>query len=123
MLSDPREELHAQYLPHVTAFSAKPITKSAKESTNFTTPWKLELLGKAKVKTCVNDLRPLLSQGTLMEQKAFLRSFVKRIEITHPHVVLDYAIPLNAQKAELLAREVLPFVQLGSPFWTHFATN
>jgi hypothetical protein len=26
-------------------------------------------------------------------------------------------------QAEPLSQEVLPFVQLGSPFWTHFATN
>jgi hypothetical protein len=84
---------------------------------------KMELLGKTKIKTYIDDLRMLLSRGSLMEQKAFLRSFVKCIEINHPHVVLDYTIPLNAQKAEPLSREVLPFVQYGSPSWTTFELN
>jgi site-specific DNA recombinase len=76
---------------------------------------KIDLLGKKKVGAYVNDLRTLLSKGALMEQKAFLRSFVKRIEIDHPRVVIDYTIPLNAQKAEPLTREVLPLVPFSSP--------
>jgi site-specific DNA recombinase len=76
---------------------------------------KIELLGRTKVKAYVDDLRTLLSKGTLIEQKAFLRSFVKRIRVEYPRVVLDYTIPLNAQKAEPLTREVLPFVEISSP--------
>ena len=76
---------------------------------------KTELLGRAKVKAYVDGLRTLLSKGTLLEQKAFLRSFVKRIAVDYPRVVLDYTIPLNAQKAEPLTREVLPFVEFSSP--------
>jgi len=83
---------------------------------------KVALIGKAKVTAYVEDLRTLLSKGAFMEQKAFLRSFVKRIEVDHPRIALDYTIPLKAQKAEPLSREVLPFVQLGSACWTHFAT-
>ena len=81
------------------------------------------MLGKTKVKADVDDLRTVLSKGAFMERKAFLCSFVKRIDVAPPRVVLDYTMPLNAQKAEPLIREVLPFVQGSSPFWTHFATN
>jgi site-specific DNA recombinase len=76
---------------------------------------KIEPLGKTKIQACVDDLRVLLSRESLLEQKAFLRSFAKCIKINHPHVVFDYTISLNAQKAEPLSREVLPFVQYGSP--------
>jgi len=76
-----------------------------------------------KVKAYVDELSALLSKGALMEQKAFRRSFVKRIEMRRPSVILDYTISIKAQKAELLAREVLPFASLSSPFWTRFATN
>jgi chromosome segregation ATPase len=45
---------------------------------------KIELLGRTKVKTYVDDLRTLLSRRTLIEQKAFLRSFVKRVKLSTP---------------------------------------
>jgi hypothetical protein len=51
--------------------------------------------GAAKVKAYVDDLNALFSKGSIMGQKAFLRSFVKRIEIDQPRVVLDYTIPLK----------------------------
>ena len=51
-----------------------------------------------------------------MEQKSFLRSFVKRIEVNLPDVTIDYTIPLESKKVEPLAREVLPFAQNGSPY-------
>ena len=63
----------------------------------------------------MEDLRELLSKGTIVEQKAFLRSFIKRIEVHHPHIALEYTIPLKRQKVELLSREVLPFETRGSP--------
>jgi site-specific DNA recombinase len=75
----------------------------------------IELLGRATVKAYVDDLRTLLSKGALMEQKAFLRSFIKRIEVNLPHITLDYTIPLKREKVEPLSREVLPFARLGSP--------
>ncbi len=50
-----------------------------------------------------------------MEWKTFLRSFVKRLEITYPRVAVDYTIPRNGQKAEPLSREVLPFARFSSP--------
>jgi hypothetical protein len=47
------------------------------------------------VKAYVDDLKALLSKGSIMGQKVFLRAFVKRIEIDQPRVVLDYTIPLK----------------------------
>jgi site-specific DNA recombinase len=68
------------------------------------------------VKAYVDDLKALLSTGSIVEQKSFLRSFVKRIEVNLPQVVIDYTMPLKTQKVEPLEREVLPFVYDGSPF-------
>jgi site-specific DNA recombinase len=76
---------------------------------------KVELLEASIVKAYVDDLKSLLSTGSIVEQKSFLRSFVKRIEVNLPQVVINYTMPLKAQKVEPLDREVLPFVYDGSP--------
>ncbi len=78
---------------------------------------KVELLEASVVKAYVDDLKTLLSKGSIVEQKSFLRSFVKRIVVNPPQVVIDYTIPLETKKAEPLTREVLPFVYSGSPDW------
>jgi site-specific DNA recombinase len=76
---------------------------------------KMELLGASVVKAYVDDLQALLSKGSIVEQKSFLRSFVKRIEVNLPRVVVNYTLPLKTQKVEPLEREVLPFAYDGSP--------
>lgn len=75
---------------------------------------RVELLEASVVKAYVDDLKALLSQGSILEQRSFLRSFVKRIEVNLPEVVLDYTIPLETKRIEPLTREVLPFASLGS---------
>ncbi len=42
----------------------------------------------------VQDLRGLLSQGSLSEQKAFIRSFVKEVRVTGKEVLIIYTMPL-----------------------------
>ena len=76
---------------------------------------KVELLEGSIVKAYVDDLKALLSKGSIVEQKSFLRSFIKRVEVNPPQVVIDYTIPLSTKKVEPLAREVLPFEYSGSP--------
>jgi len=63
---------------------------------------KVELLEASIVKAYVDDLKALLSTGSIVEQKSFLRSFVKRIEVDLPQVVLNYTMPLKTQKVEPL---------------------
>jgi hypothetical protein len=67
------------------------------------------------LKSYVKDLGDLLKTGSIIEQRGFLRSFVKRISVNHPKVTIDYSIPINKEKAEPLVREVLPFSKSGSP--------
>jgi hypothetical protein len=76
---------------------------------------KVEFLEASIVKAYVDDLKALLGKGSIVEQKSFLRSFVTQIEVNLPQVVINYTIPLKAQKVEPLDREVLPFVYDGSP--------
>jgi site-specific DNA recombinase len=76
---------------------------------------KVDLLEASVVRAYVDDLKGLLSKGSIVEQKCFLRSFIKRIEVNLPQVVITCTMPLKAQKVEPLDREVLPFVYDGSP--------
>jgi site-specific DNA recombinase len=84
---------------------------------------KVDLLEASVVRAYVDDLKALLSKGSIVEQKSFLRSFVKRIDVSLPQVVINYTMPLKTQKVEPLEREVLPFALDGSPPWTSFATS
>jgi hypothetical protein len=53
------------------------------------------------------DLKALLSKGTFMEQEAFLRSFIKKINFEPGHVAIDHAIPMPVEKDRTSEREVL----------------
>jgi hypothetical protein len=54
----------------------------------------LKAPAKRVVRRYVADLHDTLRRGTIAEQKAFMRSFVKRINIDDPAVKLNYTIPL-----------------------------
>ncbi len=74
----------------------------------------IELLDREIVRAYVSDLKELLSKGTIIEQKSFLKTFVKRIEVDYPHVTIEYTIPLETKKVEHPNDGVLPIVLNGS---------
>ena len=39
------------------------------------------------------DMKALLAEGTITEQKAFLRSFIKRIDFVPGQVSISYTVP------------------------------
>ncbi len=57
----------------------------------------------------------MLSQGTIMEQKAFLRSFIRTIAFDHGEVAIEYTIPVPAGKDTMAEKEVLSIEGVGSP--------
>ena len=61
----------------------------------------------------VEDLRGLLSQGSLSEQKAFMRSFVKKVRVTGKEVLIIYTIPLPPDGATHERAGVLSIVHDG----------
>ena len=63
----------------------------------------------------VQDLKGLLAQGTFLEQKTFLRSFMKRIEFNLGQVSIDYTIPMPLEKDYTSKREVLSINKGGTP--------
>ena len=50
------------------------------------------------VKTYVRDLRGLLEEADFIERKAFLRSFIKRIEVNKKQVTMHYNLPLATNR-------------------------
>jgi hypothetical protein len=75
---------------------------------------RVEQLQASVSKAYVDDFKALLGKDAIVEQKSFLGSFAKRIELNQPQMAIDYTIPLETQKVEPLSREVLPFVYSGS---------
>ena len=76
-------------------------------------------LSGEQVLAYARDLKAVLSKGTVMEQKSFLRSFIKTIEFEPGQVAIDYVIPMPLEREEdrTSQREVLSFDRLGSPSW------
>ena len=65
------------------------------------------------VKTYVEDLRETLREGTIMHQRAFLRSFIKRIAIREKEAEIEYTCPIGLARNP--RNEVLSTVQFGDP--------
>jgi site-specific DNA recombinase len=78
-----------------------------------TAPKKLD---REQVLSYAQDLKGLLSQGTFIEQKTFLRSFISRIEFEPGQVAINYIIPLPVEKDRTSEREVLSIRRLGSAY-------
>lgn len=66
----------------------------------------------------VRDLKAVLSKGTLMEQKAFLRSFIKRIDYQPRQLAVNYTIPMPAGEGRACKDEVLSIDRCGRPYRT-----
>jgi hypothetical protein len=64
----------------------------------------------------VNELEQVLGEKSFLQQKTFLRRFVKRMEFNPEGVVLDYTIPVPVRKNRTSTREVLYIKQDGSAY-------
>ena len=69
----------------------------------------------AIVKSYAQDLRGLLEEAELIERRAFLRSFVKRIEVNKGRVTVHYRLPLPQDGKGSESGAVLPTVTFGGP--------
>ena len=67
------------------------------------------------LKEYVNDLMALLKNGTILEQKAFLRSFITRITVNQPKIEIEYNLPIIKEKTNERSNEVLAIDNIGSP--------
>ncbi len=60
----------------------------------------------------MQDLKKLLEESSIVEQKAFLKSLVERIEVGDSEVKVIYTIPLLPDSSSTEAVGVLPFIQI-----------
>jgi site-specific DNA recombinase len=60
------------------------------------------------VKSYAEDLKNLLQEANITESKAFLRSFIKRVEINNRQAVIHYNLPVPLYRSEKQSTEVLP---------------
>ena len=65
------------------------------------------------VKSYTKNLKSLLEESDITERKAFLRSFIKRIEINRDRVIVYYHLPLPQGEKGKVAAEVLPINTFG----------
>jgi site-specific DNA recombinase len=75
----------------------------------------VELANKAVVNEYVKDLRSLLEGSSIMSQKAFLRSFVERIEVDDANAKVIYTLPMPPDNTPTDTVGVLPIVPDGPP--------
>jgi DNA invertase Pin-like site-specific DNA recombinase len=67
------------------------------------------------VREYVEDPRALLEQSSIIDQKAFLKSFVESIEVGDPEAKVVYTIPMLPDNSPSESVGVLPFVHNGPP--------
>lgn len=68
------------------------------------------------IKSYVTDLHALLGQGTIIEQRAFIKAFVNSVVYEHPNITVEYTITFDTKKADSPDGGVLPTVRNGSVF-------
>ena len=70
----------------------------------------------------MKELREVLDEGSTGERKAFIKSFVKEIEITGGDAVMKYTLPLVAKGESGTNSEVLSIVHDGGEGGTRTPT-
>ena len=70
-------------------------------------------INMAQLKGYVAELRTILLEGEYFEQKTFLKSFIRRIDLDYPKVNIQYTFPLNKATGE--RGEVLAIDKNGGP--------
>ena len=65
------------------------------------------------VKAYAQDLQGLLEESEITERKAFVRSFVDRIDVDLQNVTVHYKLPLPIGAGTENSREVLPIITFG----------
>lgn len=81
------------------------------EFINVLTGW--FVLQDGQVAAYVEDLRSTLNEGSIMHRKAFLNSFIRRINIKDSEAEIEYTCPIGLPGNH--RNEVLSMGRIGSP--------
>ena len=76
----------------------------------------IELPDFGLIQKYVEDIRNLLAESSIIEQKAFLKSFVKDIQVGKDTVTVNYNLPMPPASSDMDILGVLPFVTNGRPY-------
>jgi site-specific DNA recombinase len=79
---------------------------------------RIEMASPEMVKTYAQSLRELIGSTSVMQKKAFLRSFVQRIDVGDNDVKITYTMPMLPEKSPTEDVGVLPFTHDGPPLWS-----
>jgi len=66
------------------------------------------------IKSYVEDLKSVIGSAPIIEQRAFLKSFVKDIQVGARSVTIHHTLPMPPKNCDEERLGVLPFVQSGS---------
>jgi hypothetical protein len=77
---------------------------------------RMEIQDVEVIRRYVEDLRSLLGSASIVEQKAFLRSFVKSIEVGHEEATIHYTIPMPLENSADDKIGVLSLIRNGSAY-------
>ena len=83
---------------------------------------KAEVATQQEVAECAADLRELLQEGSLVERKTFVRSFVNEVRVTGEQVLVNYTIPVSPSKLKGEKNPVLDIVRYGGEGGTRTPT-
>ena len=78
---------------------------------------KVELVDMEYLSSYVDDFRDLLNDGTLVERRTFIKSFVEKIEVTGNEAVLTYSMRGMLDRVTLDKEVVLSTVRYGGRYW------
>ncbi|MFC1869776.1 hypothetical protein ACFLYE_00725 [Chloroflexota bacterium] len=75
---------------------------------------KVELADLESITECVDNLRGLLTEGSILERRAFIRGFVKGLKVTGNEAVLNSTMPVIPDNLTMKRREFsLPYSMVG----------
>jgi site-specific DNA recombinase len=83
---------------------------------NLLSDRRVELASPEIVNSYVRDMRRVLEESELTGKRAFLRGFIKRIDVIGRQGMIHYLLPINGVLEERIG--VLPIVQYGGRYWT-----
>ncbi len=78
----------------------------------------LEVPTLEEVRECAAELRNSLERGSLTERKAFIRGFIKEVNITGDEAKLTYTLPMLPRGLREETESVLAIVHRGGRYWT-----
>ena len=97
--------------------SRKSELELAKQRLNYSIQSKLiEAPDIEKVRKYVADLQSLLVSSPIIEQKAFLKEFIKSIVFGSEEMTINYTLPVDSAGTTADVTGVLPFIIHGEPY-------